>query len=62
MSEELRKAIYGVVAAVMTLLVVLRLVDSDTADQLVEAVPPLLSALTALLAFLHTPRKGRHEA
>lgn len=60
-NEDVRKAIYGVVAAIMSLLVVVRAIDSETAEQLADAVPPLLSALTALLAWRNTPR-GRHAA
>jgi len=61
MNEEQRKAVYGLVAAIMAVATVFGLLDADTAGAVVDALTSLIGALAAVLAYTHTGH-GKHRA
>lgn len=51
MTPNVRKAIYGVIAAGLALAVVLQLIDETTSAKLLETADQILAALALVLAF-----------
>ena len=49
-----RKAIYGLMTAVISALVVFGIVTQDQIDGIVQSVTSVLMALTTLMAFINT--------
>lgn len=61
MSEEVRREIYRVLAAISPLFVAYGIISDEEAGLWVAAISAVLG-LSNLLAFRNTPKNGKHEA
>lgn len=62
MTEAQRKAVYGVVAALLSCAAAFGLLSANDAGQITEAITSVIGALASILAYMNTGTGGRHAA